>query len=139
MLGFVGENEKLGVSICAVGLVLGGVGVLLFFDRALLSLANLAFVVGITFTIGPKRAINFFFKPTKLKASALYFGGAIVILWGWSMIGFFVELWGVWLLFRALLPNLVASVKLTPVGMIFNLPGIKQAGDWIYDQRRLPL
>eukprot|EP00922_Rhytidocystis_sp_ex-Travisia-forbesii_P008241 GHVS01012144.1.p1 GENE.GHVS01012144.1~~GHVS01012144.1.p1 ORF type:complete len:137 (-),score=10.66 GHVS01012144.1:149-559(-) len=133
------DNKKIGVGLCAFGLLLGCVGVMLFFDRALLSLGNLAFLTGLGFLLGLNKLTKFFLKKDKLLGSFFYFCGFILIVYGHSLVGLLIEMYGVWRLFSAFLPNIIASAKLTPIGFIFNIPGIRQISQWIYDQRRLPL
>lgn len=122
------DNRKIGIGLCAFGVLLGGLGVLLLFDRVLLALANLAFILGIGFIIGPMGTTRFFLRREKFKGSLFYFGGLTVIIWKWPIFGLLMQLYGVWCLFNALLPNVVASIKLSPIGFIFDLPGLKQVG-----------
>jgi len=133
------DNKKIGIGLCALGMFLGGVGVVFLFDRALLALGNLAFLGGISALLGITKTAKFFFKPEKLRGSAFFFGGFFIIIWGWAILGILLQAYGVWCLFSAFLPNLVSSIRLTPVGMIFDLPGFKRVAQWVYDQRRLPL
>ncbi|KAF8817790.1 Got1 family protein [Cardiosporidium cionae] len=132
------DNKKIGIGLCAIGLVLGGVGLLLFFDRALLSLGNIVFLIGLFFLMG-SRSIRFFFRKEKFIGSLFYLGGIGVIIFGWAMIGWLLEMYGLWKLFASFLPSVVTSLSLTPVGYLFNLPGIKQVTKLIQKQRRLPL
>lgn len=37
------DNRKIGIGLCALGALLDGLGILLLFDRILLSLANVRF------------------------------------------------------------------------------------------------
>lgn len=81
------DNKKIGVGLCALGIFVGGTGCVLFFDRALLALANvsepdeipvtpqtclaqLAFLTGIGFLLGLTKTIKFFFKPDKIAGKA---------------------------------------------------------------------
>lgn len=133
------DNKKIGIGLCSLGTLLTGLGAVLFLDRALLTLGNLSFLIGVGFILGISRMFTFFFKPEKLKGSCFFFGGFIVIVWKWALVGLLLEAYGLWCLFSAFLPNVVASMKISPVGWIFELPGLKQIAEWIYDQRRLPV
>lgn len=133
------DNRRVGIGLCALGSLLAGLGILLFFDRVLLASANFAFLIGICFIVGPMGAGRFFLKREKRRGSFFFFGGLGVLLFGWAIPGILLQVYGIWHLFYALLPNIVASAKLTPVGFIFELPGIKQLANRIYDMRRLPL
>lgn len=96
-------------------------------------------MTGIAGIIGVAKTVKFFFRPAKLKGSIFFLGGMILIIARWRLIGFIAECYGSWHLFNSFLPNVVASAKLTPIGAIFDLPGLRQLADWIYDQRRLPV
>eukprot|EP00386_Alphamonas_edax_P014356 GDKI01044134.1.p1 GENE.GDKI01044134.1~~GDKI01044134.1.p1 ORF type:complete len:139 (-),score=18.54 GDKI01044134.1:33-449(-) len=133
------DNRKLGIGLLALGMLLSGLGIVLFFDRALLALGNMAFLAGICFMLGFSKTAKFFLKRDKLQGTAFFFGGFIIIVWGWGIIGLLLELYGVWKLFSAFLPNVLQAVRMTPLGFIFDLPVLSTVASWIYDQRRLPL
>ena len=136
---FLSESRKVGLGLCGFGVFLYFLGFLLFFDRILLAFANVAFFGGINFILGPHNSTRFFFRRKKLKGSLCCFVGFLLIILRWPSLGFFFQIYGIWILFRALLPNILSSLKLTPLGFLFNLPGLRTIADWIYDQRRLPL
>uniref|UniRef100_A0A0G4I9K1 Vesicle transport protein n=1 Tax=Chromera velia CCMP2878 TaxID=1169474 RepID=A0A0G4I9K1_9ALVE len=133
------DNRKIGIGLTILGVAFTFLGILLFFDRAFLALGDLAFLTGLCFILGLQKTARFFFKKEKAVGSAFFFFGFVLVLYGWPLIGFLIQIYGVWKLFSAFLPNVVQAVKMSPIGWIFNLPGFKQVGDWIYDQRRLPL
>ena len=56
-------------------------------------------MAGIACIIGLEGTYNFFFKPQKLKGSLFFFAGIGVVLFGWAIIGFLIELYGIYLLF----------------------------------------
>lgn len=58
------------------------------------------FISGLACVIGPKRTLSFFFQKHKIKASASFLGGIIVVLMGWPIIGMIIETYGFVLLFR---------------------------------------
>merc|ERR1719383_1433443 len=55
----------------------------------------------------------FFYRKDKWRGTAAFFGGIVLILAGWSVLGFVVEMYGVFELFRAFLPSVINSLKLT--------------------------
>lgn len=61
--------------------------------------SQILFVVGIVFIIGVERTISFFFQPHKLKGTACFFGGILLVLLGWAIIGMIVESYGAFVLF----------------------------------------
>eukprot|EP01067_Filipodium_phascolosomae_P009451 Filipodium_phascolosomae@DN8455_c0_g1_i1.p1 len=134
------DNSKLGLGLTILGGCLGVLGVLLFFDRFLLAFSNVTFIAGICVILGAQRTIKFFLKPDKLKGTACCVGGFGLILFGLCSIGFVLQLYGLWRLFSAFLPNVVFSLKLIPgVKQVMELPALSWIVDWIYDQRRLPV
>ena len=57
------------------------------------------FIVGLTFVIGVERTFRFFFQRHKIKSTVLFFGGILIVLLGWPVVGMVVEMWGFVLLF----------------------------------------
>ena len=88
----------------------------LFLSRPILCRPPLQilFVAGIAFIIGFEGTYNFFFKPQKLKGSLFFFAGIGVVLFGWAIIGFLIELYGIYLLF-GYVPVVVLVVVLVVV------------------------
>ncbi len=139
MLGF-DENRKLGIGLCTLGVVCFFFGILLFFDRTLLSLANLSFLAGLAFLLGPMKTFRFFFRRDKAVSSAAFYFGLLLIIRGYGIFGITIQAYGVWKLFAAFLPNVVQALKLVPgMNVVLGFPGIRNVVDYAYDQRRLPL
>lgn len=115
-------------------------GVSFLFERTLISLGNLSFMMGLTFLLGPQKTFKFFFRREKKIASTCFFVGFLLVLFGWAFVGSIVELYGFWKLFSAFLPNVIQSLKFIPgMSVVLGLPGIRNLVDYAYDQRRLPL
>jgi len=74
-------------------------GVLMFFDRAMLAMGNILFVIGLTLIIGLQKTFVFFARRQKWKGTAAFVGGIIFILLRWPLTGFLVELYGIFVLF----------------------------------------
>jgi len=58
--------------------------------------------MGIIALVGPKNTISFFTKKNKIKGSAFYFAGMIMIILGYPMFtlgGFLLQTFGIFLLF----------------------------------------
>ncbi|KAG1680646.1 Vesicle transport protein GOT1B [Nymphon striatum] len=126
---------KIGVGLAGFGVAFLFLGVILLFDKGLLAIGNILFLSGLAFVIGLERTFRFFFQRHKAKGSVAFFGGILVVLFGWPLIGMIVEIYGFFLLFRGFFPVAANFLRRLPVlGMILNLPGIsgfidKIAGD----------
>ncbi|KAI9736344.1 MAG: Golgi Transport [Cirrosporium novae-zelandiae] len=92
--------QRLGLSSALrVGGLFLILGVMMFFDRAMLAMGNILFVIGLTLIIGLQKTALFFARKQKIKGSAAFGGGIILILLKWSLIGFVIELYGIFVLF----------------------------------------
>lgn len=60
---------------------------------------QILFVIGLTIIIGFQKTILFFARRQKLKGTAAFTSGVILILLRWPLIGFLVELYGILVLF----------------------------------------
>ena len=62
-------------------------------------LSQILFIVGIVFIIGMEKTYRFFFQPHRLKGTAFFLGGILIVLIKWPIIGMIVESYGAFLLF----------------------------------------
>ncbi|PNY25024.1 Uncharacterized protein TCAP_05039 [Tolypocladium capitatum] len=128
------------------GLFLVG-GVMLFFDRAMyvpsgppkggrlvantsrLAMGNILFLIGLTIIIGPQKTLLFFARKQKARGTAAFFVGLALILIRWTFIGFFVELYGIFVLFGDFLGTIAGFARGLPVmgpyvGMVLDRIGV---------------
>jgi hypothetical protein len=54
------DNQKIGVGLIGLGIGFIFLGVILFFDAAMIAIGNVLFLSGLCFSIGFKRTINLF-------------------------------------------------------------------------------
>lgn len=142
-------------------------GVLLLFDKGLLAIGNvriaelltlieylnviqffqILFICGLACIIGLERTFRFFVQRKKIKSSVAFFGGIIIVLMGYPLIGMVIESYGFFLLFRYSLrlkilspinsfkhsslyssgffPVAINFLRRVPIlGRVLNLPGI---------------
>merc|ERR1719449_38782 len=134
-------RKKIGIGLCAIGFLFLFLGVILFFDRGLLSLGNVAFITGLCMLLGVTKTGRFFFRKEKFVASACFFGGFFIIIYGWPFVGFCLEMYGIWKLFAAFLPNVIQAMKLVPgLGILLAIPPFSWGVDYISkSQQRLPV
>ncbi|CAI4210586.1 unnamed protein product [Parascedosporium putredinis] len=120
---WLSDSQKIGVAFCSgeqrLTVDVGGFfligGVMLFFDRAMLAMGNILFLIGLTIIIGPQKTLLFFARKQKLKGTAAFFGGLGLILMRWTLIGFFVELYGIMVLFGDFLGTIAGFARNIPV------------------------
>mmetsp|Transcript_21878 Transcript_21878/g.68782 ORF Transcript_21878/g.68782 Transcript_21878/m.68782 type:complete len:139 (-) Transcript_21878:179-595(-) len=134
------DNKKIGIGLCGIGLVCIVLGVCLFFERTFLALGNVSFLMGLGLLLGPLQVFKFFFRREKWKGTTSYFVGISLIILRWSFCGFVLQMYGVWKLFAAFLPNVLTSLKMAVPGasMVLNTWPLSTVCSYIYDQRRLP-
>jgi len=110
------DMQKIGVAFCSGGgfFLLGGV--MLFFDRAMLAMGNILFLIGLTLIIGAQKTLAFFARRQKLKGTMAFALGILMILMRWPLIGFCVELYGIFVLF--------GDFFATIAGFAYNIPVI---------------
>lgn len=124
------DSQKIGMGLTGFGVFFLFFGMILFFDKALLAIGNILFVVGLAFVIGLERTFRFFFQRHKLKASSFFLGGVLIVLIGWPIVGVLLEIYGFVLLFRGFFPVVVGFIRRIPVlGALLNLPFISSYVD----------
>ncbi|KIH90305.1 Got1 family protein [Sporothrix brasiliensis 5110] len=80
-----------------------------------LSAPVILFLIGLTIIIGPAKTLLFFARKQKAKGTAAFFGGLLLILLRWPLIGFCVELYGIMVLFGDFLGTIAAFARNAPV------------------------
>lgn len=68
-------------------------------NRPQLTPPQILFLIGLTLIIGVQKTIVFFTRPQKLKGTAAFSAGIILILIRWPLTGFLIELYGLFILF----------------------------------------
>ena len=84
--------------------------------------------------IGFERTFRFFFQRYKLKSTALFFGGILLVLIGWPIIGMIIEFYGFFLLFGGFIPIVINFLRRLPIiGSILLLPGLRQVNYSLFE------
>ncbi|BAM80154.1 similar to Golgi transport protein GOT1 [Cyanidioschyzon merolae strain 10D] len=109
------DYQKIGVTLSAISVLFYGLGVVLFFDTGLISIASVLFTSSLFFILGFKRAARFFFSRRKLRASALFFGGFGLVLLRWPVLGTLVQAVGALWLFLSFIPIAMTFLRQVPV------------------------
>lgn len=115
-------------------------GIFTFFDRALLALGNILFLVGVLLIIGPQRTYVFFTRPTKRRGTFFLLLGIFMILCKWTFTGFLVESLGIIGLFGDFFSVILQFLRSLPfVGPILSHPSIAPYLDKIAGVAVLPV
>jgi hypothetical protein len=112
---WLSDTQKIGVVFCSGGGFFLVGGVMLFFDRAMLAMGNILFLIGLTIMIGPQKTLLFFARKQKAKGTAAFFAGLALILFRWTFIGFLVEAYGIVVLFGDFLGTSAGFARGIPV------------------------
>ena len=100
-------------------------GIIFLFDRAILIIANILFIIGMVQMIGFGGTVAFFTKPRNIKKSVVFFIGLFIMaVLRWAFVGAIVQLYSLFLLFKGFMPILWE--------WIFNIPGV---GPWLKNSR----
>jgi Got1/Sft2-like family len=123
----VSDNTKIGTGLLALGVVFIALGIMLFFDSALLALGDILFLSGLTLTIGIQRTIRFFSRPDRMQGILAFFGGIFLVLMRWPIVGMICQFYGFIYLFGQFFPIVYQSLKDMPViGSVLKIPAIDQ-------------
>lgn len=124
------DNRKIGAGLTGFGSFFLLLGIILFFDKALLALGNILFLSGITLLIGIKKTFLFFRRPQKIRGTICFLGGIIIVLVGWPVIGMLIEIFGIVNLFGNFFPIIISIMRQLPIiGNILNQPYISSMID----------
>ncbi|KAL5615383.1 hypothetical protein BROUX41_005431 [Berkeleyomyces rouxiae] len=125
---WLSDQQKIGVAFCSGGgfFLIGGI--MMFFDRAMLAMGNILFLIGLTLIIGPQKTMMFFARKQKAKGTAAFLGGITLILMRWPLIGFCIELYGILILFGDFLGTIAGFVRAVPVVGPYIAAGIDKLG-----------
>jgi hypothetical protein len=114
------------VTLTGLGALFLFLGVMFFFDRGLLAMGNVLFLAGVSVILGLQSALKFFLKPKNYKGSIFFVSGVVLVVWGWTLIGFAVELYGLWGLFAAFVPSMLAFLRQVPgLKLVLDMPAVK--------------
>lgn len=107
-------NRKVGVMMIGSGSAITILGVSLFFNKTLLRLGNVLFLLGVPLTIGVGRTMGYFLQPKKARATACLSCGMLLVLIGWPVLGIAMEFFGLLNLFGNMFPLLMMMARRIP-------------------------
>ena len=106
------ETRKIGVGITGIGVLFLFLGMMFLFDTALLAIGNLMFIGGVVLVIGIQNTTMFFFK--RYRGALCFLGGMILVLFGYSILGMGIEIFGIFNLFGNFFPMIWSAVQAMP-------------------------
>lgn len=120
------DATKIGVALTGFGSFFTCLGVMFFLDSALLTMGNLLFVAGIAMVMGPARCKAFFLEKKRLRASACFFTGIVLVMIGWCFIGLVIQGFGGLNLFGNFFPMIARVLESLPVvGSVMQLTPVQ--------------
>ncbi|CAD0108200.1 unnamed protein product [Aureobasidium uvarum] len=135
---WLSDSQKIGVAFCSGGgfFLIGGVG---HGKRTLIQTINhrptlthppqILFLAGITLLLGVQRTFLFFARRQKIKGTAAFVAGIILILLRWPLIGFLVEIYGIFILFGEFFKTIAGFAYNIPVVGPYLARGLQKAGE----------
>ncbi|KAI1796498.1 Got1-domain-containing protein [Ganoderma leucocontextum] len=130
------DGQKIGVALTSFGALFMLLGIILFFDGALLALGNILFLSGVTLIIGPSKTFYFFARKQKLRGTVCFIGGILLVFCKWPFIGVIVETFGFLNLFGDFFPVILTFLRQLPIiGQILSLPYIRDVADRVAGSR----
>jgi hypothetical protein len=82
--------------------------------------------------------------PPRMQGSAFFLAGVGLVLWGWTFVGFGLEMYGFWLLFSAFFPTVLSFLRRMPfLKQVLDMPAFKtvrvgeamrMCGGWVLGQ-----
>ncbi|GMM46616.1 Got1 protein [Pichia kluyveri] len=134
------QTQKMGVFFSSAGAFLFILGIMSFFDSALLSMANILFLVGIALLIGPQRTLYFFSRRQKIRGSIMFALGILLIFLKHPFIGFIFEMFGMLALFGEFFATMVQFLRSVPIiGPFLSNPMVAPIVDKVAGIRVLPI
>ncbi|KIS65827.1 uncharacterized protein UMAG_12038 [Mycosarcoma maydis] len=131
------DQQKIGAGLVSFGTFFIFVGILLFFDAALLALGNVLFTAGIALLIGPQKTFYFFARKQKIRGTICFFAGMLLVFCKWAVIGMLVEAFGFLNLFGDFFPVILNFLRQLPViGNVLSLPGVANVLDRLAGSRQ---
>lgn len=121
------DLTKIGVFLTATGVFFMTLGILFLLDSSLLTLGNILFVAGVVMVMGLERCKLFFFAQDRLRATACFAIGILMVMFGWCFIGLLVQGFGGLNLFGNFFPMIARMLEMTPIiGPVMRSPPVQK-------------
>ncbi|KAL8161782.1 hypothetical protein V2J09_013271 [Rumex salicifolius] len=119
------ELKKAGLGLVGFGIFFTFLGVVLFFDKGLLALGNILWLIGVSILLGRQSMLKLLTSRVNYKGSLCFFGGLFFLFVRWPLLGIILEIYGCFLLFGSSLKKNFSS-GFWPTMRIFlsQIPGV---------------
>lgn len=107
------DSTKIGVALTGLGVFFSFLGFVMLLDSVLLTMGNVLFVAGVALVMGPLRFKNFFLA--RRRASACFFIGMLLVLFGWCIVGLVIQGFGTLNLFGNFFPMVARVLESMPL------------------------
>ncbi|XP_047323395.1 vesicle transport protein GOT1 [Impatiens glandulifera] len=119
----IDEQKKIGLGLIGFGFFFTFLGVILFFDRGLLALANLFCLAGVAILLGWRSTLQLFTNRSNYKGTLSFLLGLFFIFFRWPVVGIILEIYGCIMLFGGFWPSMKVFLFQIPIlGWIFQYP-----------------
>ncbi|QEU58648.1 Got1 [Kluyveromyces lactis] len=140
MSSWLSESQQFGAVFTFGGCLFFLFGIFTFFDRALLAVGNILFLLGVLLMIGPHKTLKFFTRPTKRRGTLFLVFGIFMILCKWTFLGFIIESLGIVGLFGDFFGVILQLLRSIPIiGPVLSHPTIAPILDRIAGVSVLPV
>ncbi|GAB2288822.1 hypothetical protein Dimus_023133 [Dionaea muscipula] len=111
----IDEFKKIGLGLIGFGVFFTFFGVVLFFDKGLLALGNVLWLVGLAVLIGWRSTLKLFSSSSNYKGSVSFILGLFFLFVRWPVLGIILEVYGCSIIFRGFGPSIKVFVFQIPV------------------------
>jgi len=126
------DNQKIGIGLIALGIGFIFIGIILFFDAAMIAIGNLLFLIGLCFAIGFKRTLSLFSRRDHIRGTICFIFGILLVLFRWGFLGMLLEGFGFLNLFGNFLPIVLTVGRQIPgLSVVLDLPLVAQCVDFL--------
>ena len=95
----VSDHQTIGIMLTLFGMIFFVLGIVFVFDKPLMGIGNLLFLLGLLLLLGFGKVARFMFQWHRLRGTAFFLSGMAVILVGYTFVGFLLEGYGFYSLF----------------------------------------
>ncbi|GAB4825586.1 hypothetical protein Ancab_008460 [Ancistrocladus abbreviatus] len=108
-------SQEIGLGLVGFGVFFTFLGVVLFFDKGLLALGNIFWLMGVTILLGWRSTLKLFTNSNNYKGSVSFLLGLFFLFVRWPMLGIILEIYGCFVIFSGFGPSIKVFLFQIPV------------------------